>query len=335
MLSAPTALPTAGNPVAASVPTSVHRHSSYTPPRSLGSSSGSSGRCSRASSRRGPPRTTARRGVDRKVPLPRERHDFRRSSSVHSLSDEETRISGFYGLMSLSNGSSSQQSSLSSVTYGTSLQEAVKQTKDVAQVAIMACSAEVEHENAAFASAMTKSYNDIQVTPATRTATVAIAPPAPPPTAAPMSYSYKTNDKRTASSSSNSFQTLQNLRSRANSSNSISTTGTSSKNMVEIAPGVSLPLRGAEETKQAIAAGFYVQCECPACPPTNNSNNENNLHCILDCSYFLCPDCRSVAPNPLKADNDGDGSASEGQGGLGMGFRLSQQNNNYNQQSHS
>jgi len=332
MLSAAAAVATAGNATSA-VPSSGHRCRAYTPPRRLGSSSGSSGKSSSAScSRRAPPRTVASRGMDRKVPQPRERHDFR-SSSAHSSSDEETRISGFYGLMSLSNCSSSQQSSMSSVTNATSLQEAVKQTKDVAHIAIMACNAELERENAAFASTMNTFHNNIQVAPVTRT-TVAIAPPAPP-SAAPKSYSYNMNDKRAASSSLNSsFHTLPTLRSRANSYNSISTTGTSSKNMVEISPGVSLPLRGAEETELAIAAGFYVQCECLACSSTNN-NNSANLHCILDCSYFLCPDCRSVAPNPLQADGDGDGSAAnEGQGGLGLGFRLSQQNNSNCQQSY-
>ena len=94
---------------------------------------------------------------------------------------------------------------------------------------------------------------------------------------------------------------------------------TATTTMIEIAPGVSLPLRGAEETQQAIAAGFYVECECQACVPSSAGEHPPPLHCILDCDYFLCPDCRSVAPNPLKAEDGGDTTSS---GGLGMGFRL-------------
>lgn len=78
--------------------------------------------------------------------------------------------------------------------------------------------------------------------------------------------------------------------------------------MVEIAPGVNVPLRGAAETERAIANSFYVQCECFAC-------QKSPLYCILDAEYFLCPNCRSISPSPLQS--------SSGNGGLGMGFELS------------
>jgi len=93
------------------------------------------------------------------------------------------------------------------------------------------------------------------------------------------------------------------------------TPNSTTTNMVEISPGVLLPLRGAEETRKAIQAGFYVQCECLAC-------SAPKLHCVLDCDCFLCPDCRSVTPNPLKC---GDGGGDEyNNGGLGLGFRLNE-----------
>jgi hypothetical protein len=91
------------------------------------------------------------------------------------------------------------------------------------------------------------------------------------------------------------------------------------KVLVEIAPGVKLHLRGAAETRAAMANGFYVQCECFLC-----STDRNVLYCILDCDYFLCPDCRSVYPNPIRTNSMlGTPSSTELPGGLGLGFRRS------------
>jgi hypothetical protein len=61
--------------------------------------------------------------------------------------------------------------------------------------------------------------------------------------------------------------------------------------MIEIAPGIEVALRGAEETQDAIDFGFYVTTPCCTC--------QADISCILDCDYFVCPDCRSISPNPL------------------------------------
>jgi len=80
------------------------------------------------------------------------------------------------------------------------------------------------------------------------------------------------------------------------------------KKMIEIAPGVMMALRGAEETEKAIDNGFYVQSMC--------SNCQSDVFCILDCSCFICPDCKSMSPNPLSIED------TEHTGGLGLGFRM-------------
>jgi hypothetical protein len=91
------------------------------------------------------------------------------------------------------------------------------------------------------------------------------------------------------------------------------------KIMIEIAPGVEVALRGAEETQMAIDNGFYVECACVCC----STNINNSMYCILDCDYFLCPDCRSISPNPL-AEADSSTNTANSSGGLGMGFRMEQ-----------
>lgn len=95
---------------------------------------------------------------------------------------------------------------------------------------------------------------------------------------------------------------------------------------VEIAPGVRVALRGAVvETRGAMASGFYVQCVRLCCTSSSGGGDSKsgggggNLHCILDCEYFLRPDCRSVSPNLLSAADSFKENVS---GGLGLGFRM-------------
>jgi hypothetical protein len=95
------------------------------------------------------------------------------------------------------------------------------------------------------------------------------------------------------------------------------------KVLLEIAPGVKLHLRGAEETHAAMTNGFFVQCECFLCATTGN---EDALYCILDCDYFLCPECRSVYPNPIRTNSTRGLSSTQLPGGLGLGFRMGETN---------
>lgn len=69
---------------------------------------------------------------------------------------------------------------------------------------------------------------------------------------------------------------------------------TSPATMIEVAPGVHLPLRGADETLRAIEDDFYVPATCSCCTAT--------IFCIQNANFVLCPDCRVVS----RADVDDD-----------------------------
>mmetsp|Transcript_4208 Transcript_4208/g.8778 ORF Transcript_4208/g.8778 Transcript_4208/m.8778 type:complete len:445 (-) Transcript_4208:56-1390(-) len=75
--------------------------------------------------------------------------------------------------------------------------------------------------------------------------------------------------------------------------------------MVEISPGVRVPLRGAAETKDCVRYDHFVPCQCCSC--------DLEMLCIKDAEYVLCPSCRVI--NPLSPDNE----ISKGTG-LGLGF---------------
>ena len=72
---------------------------------------------------------------------------------------------------------------------------------------------------------------------------------------------------------------------------------------VEIAPGFAARLRGAEETWRAIENDFYLPAQCFCC-------QSDELFCIMDASYVLCPSCKVVSPMA--------GCATDG--GVGLGF---------------
>jgi hypothetical protein len=126
---------------------------------------------------------------------------------------------------------------------------------------------------------------------------------------------------------------------------------TASPVMLDLAPGVQIRLRGADETQVAIDTGFYIQCECMLCSvpdltvmststsnesttttanttmteTTSSSNNGGDeIYCILDCDYFICPKCRSVNLNPMSihANTPHSSSVRSYPGGLGLGFRV-------------
>ena len=61
-----------------------------------------------------------------------------------------------------------------------------------------------------------------------------------------------------------------------------------SQTMIEIAPGLRLCLRGAEETMDAIASDRLASEFCTCC--------QELLHCVRDADYVLCPSCKVVSP---------------------------------------
>lgn len=78
--------------------------------------------------------------------------------------------------------------------------------------------------------------------------------------------------------------------------------------MVEISPGVSEPLRKADETIVAVRNDFYVPVSCFGCT--------QDIFCIADAKYVICPTCRVVSPIEEGAL---DGQVLT-QHGLGLGF---------------
>ena len=77
-----------------------------------------------------------------------------------------------------------------------------------------------------------------------------------------------------------------------------------SERRIEIVPGITARLRGADETWQAIANDYYMPTQCFCC--------QTDICVIMDATYVLCPVCKVVSP----LDN---GVAAE-QGGVGLGF---------------
>jgi hypothetical protein len=69
---------------------------------------------------------------------------------------------------------------------------------------------------------------------------------------------------------------------------------------VEIFPGVFETLRGSAETKLALQRGTITQVQCCCCA--------QDMQCIEDAAYFICPNCRVV------------GSVPRGIWGVGLGF---------------
>jgi hypothetical protein len=93
--------------------------------------------------------------------------------------------------------------------------------------------------------------------------------------------------------------------------------------MIEIEPGFFSPLRGADETFDAVKYDFYTPTECFCCSET--------IFCIQDADYILCPTCRVVSPvfttttpehdhrHSVDGNND-DNTNPKRQGGVGLGF---------------
>jgi hypothetical protein len=57
---------------------------------------------------------------------------------------------------------------------------------------------------------------------------------------------------------------------------------------VEVSPGEFMPLRGSDETLEAIEMGYARIVTCFACSAS--------LACVPDCELVICPDCRVISP---------------------------------------
>ena len=89
--------------------------------------------------------------------------------------------------------------------------------------------------------------------------------------------------------------------------------------MIEIAPGLRVRLRGAEETMNAIASDRLATEFCTCC--------QELLHCVRDADYVLCPNCKVVSPlmensysgqQQHRQEGGGGGQNVVGSVGLGM-----------------
>ena len=92
-----------------------------------------------------------------------------------------------------------------------------------------------------------------------------------------------------------------------NNNNNNRTRNDSQPVMIPIAPGVTARLRGVEETLKCIANDFYIPSTCFCCA--------QNLFCVMDACYVLCPTCKVVSPLEGGADSDYNG-------GVGLGFTM-------------
>ena len=79
--------------------------------------------------------------------------------------------------------------------------------------------------------------------------------------------------------------------------------------MVDVVPGLSVPLRGSVAAKAAVAHHWYTTINCFGCATA--------IHCIADVSYTICPHCRIISPVDEKHFQ---GEEMRRRWGLGLGF---------------
>lgn len=82
-------------------------------------------------------------------------------------------------------------------------------------------------------------------------------------------------------------------------------------NLVEVTQGLSIQLRGSEETREAWRKGECVEAMCYLC--------NIRLACIQDCDAVACPQCKSVSPVDVCGKTD---KSVPRIGGIGLGIRL-------------
>jgi hypothetical protein len=95
---------------------------------------------------------------------------------------------------------------------------------------------------------------------------------------------------------------------------------------IEIYPGVAVPVRGSEETQDAIMNGYYDPLDCVCC--------EASLYVIRDAGYVRCPSCTVISLAPMRSDAQytlADREVYEAvlmkhriAGGVGLGFDLAE-----------
>jgi hypothetical protein len=87
---------------------------------------------------------------------------------------------------------------------------------------------------------------------------------------------------------------------------------------LEISPGVFAPLRGSDETWNAIERGFSSNVDCFVCSA--------DLICIADADYVLCPECRVVGPTGAAERKlpPTRGFKQPHRGGVGLGLKVRQ-----------
>jgi len=79
--------------------------------------------------------------------------------------------------------------------------------------------------------------------------------------------------------------------------------------VIEVCPGLSVPLRGKDATKAAVADNFCTNLACFGC--------ERRLHCIANARYTICPRCRIICP--IEEDSF-QGELVQDRWGLGLGM---------------
>lgn len=83
----------------------------------------------------------------------------------------------------------------------------------------------------------------------------------------------------------------------------------SPRKYIEVSPGVSVILRGAQETYKSVFLETYLPAVCFSCTI--------ELGCVPDAEFVLCPICRVVSPLHVK---EGDTTKQ----GVGLGFTMQQ-----------
>ena len=85
--------------------------------------------------------------------------------------------------------------------------------------------------------------------------------------------------------------------------------------MIDVAPGVKMPLRGSVETWSAVEEGNVTVTLCVCC--------NMDLNCIFDAQLVICPDCLCVSPVDQTEQQDSNSTASSRihRHGVGVGIK--------------
>jgi hypothetical protein len=139
--------------------------------------------------------------------------------------------------------------------------------------------------------------------PTTLTATVTPPEPSQPPPAAPSSEAHEQLRRASEPIYHPAASPPQQLRRAQSEQQSVEKT-------IQVAPGVCIKFRGADETWSCIERDFYMPTMCISCM--------QELCCIQDADYVICPSCRTVSPmrGMVASTNNNTGHG----GGVGLGF---------------